>query len=453
MVDFPKYSSEIAMRFFIFALLFACNTALASEPPGGLDQIRHIVVLYLENRGFDNLYGLFPGADGLNAEAPPQTDLAGKPYAVLPPVMNADDKAVDTRFPADLPNQPFPIDRYVPANQKIGDLVHRFYQNQMQINGGRNDRFAAISDAGGLVMGYYDGHALPLWKYAEKYTLADRFFQGAFGGSFLNHFWLVCACTPHYEQAPEEVTAVLDAQGQLVRDGAVTPDGYAVNTLQPATLPIKPDTRSARQLPLQTLPTIGDRLSEKNISWAWYSGGWNDAVAGHPDKSFQFHHQPLGYFSRYAAGTQERAAHLKDEADFLRAIDDGQLPAVVFYKPIGELNEHPGYADVMAGEQHIAGLLARIEQSPQWKETVVIVTYDENGGFWDHVAPPVKDRWGPGTRIPTMIISPFARRGYVDHTEYDTTSILKLIETRFGLAPLGDRDARANDLRHSLNLE
>jgi len=443
------------MRIFILTLLFVCSSAVASEPPAGLNKIQHIVVIYLENHGFDNLYGLFPGANGLSAQTLPQTDLAGQPYTTLPPVINTELKppAVDARFPADLPNRPFPIDHYVPADQKIGDLVHRFYQNQAQINGGRNDRFAAISDAGGLVMGYYDGHSLPLWKYASQYTLADNFFQGAFGGSFLNHFWLVCACTPRYANAPAEVTAVLDAQGQLVKDGAVTPDGFAVNTLQPATTPIKPGTTPAKQMPLQTLPTIGDRLSEQGIAWAWYSGGWNDAIAGHPGKNFQYHHQPLGYFGRYAEGTEGRAAHLKDEVDFLKAIDAGQLPAVAFYKPIGELNEHPGYADVMAGEQHIAGLLSRIEHSPQWQNTAVIITYDENGGFWDHVAPPTKDRWGPGTRVPTIVISPFAKRGYVDHTQYDTTSILKLIETRFGLAPLGERDASANDMRNAFDLK
>ena len=443
------------MRFFIFTFLLASHASFAADPPAGLDKIQHIVVIYLENHGFDNLYGLFPSANGLNAEAAPQTNLAGKPYAILPPVMNTEHNPVevDTRFPASLPNQPFPIDSYVPADQKTGDLVHRFYQNQAQINGGRNDRFAAISDAGGLVMGYYDGHSLPLWQYAKNYTLADNFFQGAFGGSFLNHFWLICACTPRYEHAPEQATAVLDAQGKLVKDGAVTPDGYAVNTLQPATAPIKPDTSHARQLPPQTLPTIGDRLSEKSISWAWYSGGWNDAIAGHAGKNFQFHHQPLGYFSRYAEGTSERTAHLKDEVDFLKAIDNGQLPAVAFYKPIGELNEHPGYADVMAGEKHIASVIAHIERSQQWKDTVVIVTYDENGGFWDHVAPPVKDRWGPGTRVPTIIISPFAKRGYVDHTEYDSTSILKLIETRFGLAALGKRDAKANNMSNAFDLK
>lgn len=441
------------MRLFALVFLLASQHVFAAEPPVGLDKIRHIVVIYLENHSFDNLYGQFPGANGLTqaSNGAPQTDLTGKPYTILPPVMNTEHKPaeVDKRFPSDLPNKPFLINRYVPADQKTGDLVHRFYQNQAQINGGHNDRFAAISDAGGLVMGYYEGRNLPLWKYAEKYTLADNFFQGAFGGSFLNHFWLICACTPRYEHAPAEVAAVLDAEGKLLKDGAVTPDGYAVNTLQPATAPIKPGTTPAKRLPPQTMPNIGDRLSEKGISWAWYAGGWNDALAKHPGENFQYHHQPFGYFSRYAEGTQERAAHLKDAADFLKNITEGQLPSVSFYKPIGELNEHPGYADVMAGEQHIADLLARIERSPQWQDIAVIITYDENGGFWDHVAPPLKDRWGPGTRVPAIIVSPYAKRGFVDHTEYDTTSILKLIETRFGLPSLGERDAKASDMANA----
>ena len=93
-----------------------------------------------------------------------------------------------------------------------------------------------------------------------------------------------------------------------------------------------------------------------------------------------------------------------------------------------------------------------IEKSPLWKDTVVVITYDENGGMWDHVAPPKIDKWGPGTRVPTLIISPLAKKGYVDHTPYDTTSILKLIETRHGLEPLGTRDAGANDLTNALDL-
>ena len=94
-----------------------------------------------------------------------------------------------------------------------------------------------------------------------------------------------------------------------------------------------------------------------------------------------------------------------------------------------------------------------IEQSPFWSKSIVIVTFDENGGFWDHVPPPVIDRWGPSTRVPTVIISPFAKKGFIDHTTYDTTAILKLIELRFGLQCLGDRDKKSNDLTNAFDFD
>jgi phospholipase C len=124
---------------------------------------------------------------------------------------------------------------------------------------------------------------------------------------------------------------------------------------------------------------------------------------------------------------------------------------VSFVKPLGEHNEHPGYANVMTGERHVVELLQALRSSPEWNNTAVIVTYDENGGFWDHVPPPTVDRWGPGARVPTLVISPFARHGFVDHTLYDTSSILALIEHRFELSPLGTRDAAANDMRASFD--
>lgn len=416
----------------------------AAESSTALGKINHIIVIYLENHSFDNLYGLFPNANGLAraVNAPLQTDLDGKPYQVLP-------STKDARFATNLPNQAFSIEKYVPANEKTDDLVHRFYQNQAQINGGRNDKFVAVSDAASLVMGYYDGSQLPLWQYAKKYTLADNFYQGAFGGSFLNHFWLVCACTPTYFDAPESMRIALDAKGRLLKEGSVTADGYAVNTVQPTSLPFKLGEDATKRLPMQTLPTIGDRLTEKGISWAWYAGGWNDAVSGKPDPDFQYHHQPFGYFKNFTEGTVGRQQHLKDESEFLAGIQSGNLPAVSFYKPLGEFNEHPGYADVLTGDQHVANIVGSIERSPLWKDSLIIITYDENGGFWDHVAPPIKDRWGPGTRVPALIISPYAKKGFVDHTEYDSTSILKLIELRFGIKPLGSRDAAANGLTNA----
>jgi acid phosphatase len=165
---------------------------------------------------------------------------------------------------------------------------------------------------------------------------------------------------------------------------------------------------------------------------------------------FVTHHQPFNYFKRFAPGTPDRAEHLKDYKDFVAGIDSGNLPQVVFYKPQGTLNEHPGYADVWSGDMHLDALLNRIKASPLWNTSVIIVTYDENGGFWDHVAPPVADRWGPGTRIPAIVISPYARRGYVDHTLYDTTSILKLITRRFDLEPLPGARPMMGDLTNAL---
>ena len=117
-----------------------------------------------------------------------------------------------------------------------------------------------------------------------------------------------------------------------------------------------------------------------------------------------------------------------------------------FLKLLGPDNEHPGSATLLRGQTRVAELVKEVQQSPYWAESVVIVTYDENGGRWDHVPPPPGDRWGPGTRVPTIIISPYAKKRYVDHTQYDTTSILKFIEQRWHLAPLGDRDAGANGM-------
>jgi phospholipase C len=434
------------------ATAVAVPPALAGDSP--LAAIDHFVIVYMENRSFDSMFGLFPGANGLaNAtNAAPQIDRDGKPYAVLPPVIdtNLTPPAPDPRFPKDLPNRPFDIGQYVPMQQKTGDLIHRFYTNQIQIDGGKNDLFVAWSDAKALTMGYYDASNTEQGRLAKAYTLADNFFQGAFGGSFLNHFWLVCACTPRYENPPAALVATFDSSGGLIKDGAVTPDGYAVNTIQSSFQPHDPKiTNPALLLPPQSMPTIGDRLSEKGVSWAWYSGGWNDAVVGKADPLFQFHHQPLAYFQQFGDGTAARAEHLKDYVDLEKAIADGALPAVTFYKPIGELNEHPGYSEIAEADEHLAGLMAKLEKSPQWSSTAVIIVPDENGGSWDHVPPPKGDRWGPSTRIPAIIVSTHARKGFVDHTEYDTTSILATLEHRFDLKPLGERDAKVHDLSNA----
>ncbi|HZT56138.1 MAG TPA: acid phosphatase, partial [Burkholderiaceae bacterium] len=472
-----------------------------------------VVVIYAENRAFDNLYGLFPGANGVPGKNPsstggfaPQRDFDGSVLPVLPPAwggLTAGGQPVTLTqaMSAGMPNAPFQIDDpkglngsgvVVGQNIITRDLVHRYYSNQLQIAGGKNDGFAAWSDAGALSMGYYDGSAMKLWKLAQQYVLADNFFMGAFGGSFLNHQYLICACMPVYPDADapdspakDSITQITtDAQGRFTgfvpadnmpktvlagaprykRDSTLTPKDangvfYAVNTMQPAHQPsanapaASGDPRLADRgkpttLPPQTQPTIGDTLDAKQVPWAWYAGGWNTVESGSPEArkqiysgkiNFQAHHQPFNYYAALDPATKSaaRAAHLKDfDAAFLQDAAAGKLPAVAFYKPHGPLNQHAGYADVALGDAHIAEVIDKLQRSPQWPRMLIVVTYDENGGFYDHAAVPRGDAAGPGTRIPALIVSPFAKRGFVDKTQYDTGSILRFITHRWSLSPL-----------------
>ena len=201
------------------------NYSLYAQEKGdaSLRKIETIVVIYAENRSFDNLYGMFPGANGIIKDVNgkltdfndfKQVDRDGvTPLANLPSVWNVSPPTGNNNacVVKRLPNEPFRIDTPSGAfpgglmpDKATPDLTHRFYNNQMQINGGKNNMFAAWSDAGGLTMGYYDGSVMKLWKLAKKYTLADNFFMGAFGGSFLNHFWLISASTPTYPSDPTQ---------------------------------------------------------------------------------------------------------------------------------------------------------------------------------------------------------------------------------------------------------
>src|SRR6478735_1688163 len=428
-------------------------TPIAVRP---IEKIKHVIVIYQENWSFDSLYGLFPGANGLaNAGAAAnQVDKNGIPYETLPQPIDTTAKppAPDERFPADLPVGPFNAADYIPADEETGDLVHRFYQEQYQIDGGKMDKFVAWTDAAGFTMSYYDATAMPQGLLAQQFTLADNCFHAAFGGSFLSAQWLVAAASPTWPDAPKKMVAVLGDDGIMITDGVVTPDGYAVNTCFPVKGPYPSSiTDPSMLLPEQTNPTIGDRLNDAGISWAWYSGGWDDAVAGHPDPSFQFHHQAFAYYKNYSLGSPGQKAHLKDENDFIAALQSGDLPSVSFLKAIGTDNEHPGYSTLAAGQQWTADMVSAVQASSVWDECAIIIGYDDNGGRWDHVAPPRVDAWGPGSRVPMIIISPYSKKGFVDHTPYDTTSILKFIETRWNLEPLTSRDANAYDLSNAFD--
>jgi acid phosphatase len=462
-------------------------------------KINHIVVIYQENWSFDSQYGKFPGANGIaNATSATQnqvycnngttayTALTSLPHAYIsPPSANGcawsatqSGTVVDTRIPAGLPVAQYNLAQYAPTSSLTGDILHRFWHQQLEIDNGvletpangpySMDKFVTWSDNQGQVFSAYDSTNLPEGLLAQQYTLADNFFHSAYGGSYLNHQWLVCACTPTWNQAlPTSTTTALaswDPATKSLNDGFLTnmpiaspaqlPAGtggpiYTVNTMYTVNTPHA--SVPADQLVAGfTAKTIGDSLTDASpsISWKWYAGGWNNALAGSPDPTFQFHHQPFNYYARWGTdGSPAKAAHLQDEASFFTDVSGGTLPSVSFIKALGVNNEHPGYADLIDGQNHVANLVQTIQNSPYWKDTAIIITYDEFGGHWDHVSPPATvDGWGPGARVPAIVISPFARRHFIDHTQYETDSILKFIETRFNLAPLTSRDAAAGDL-------
>jgi phospholipase C len=544
-------------RFTMIGLVVAITAVGAATVSAGtnstaesrLDKINHIVVIYEENHSFDNLYGGWEGVNGrANADAAhtTQVDQQGNPYTCLrqndvnltsPPLgttctdsahgfssafdntwFTIDDfiQASDTTCPPALHAFSFPNGVLNGTGEPGGctrDLVHAFYQEQYQLNGGQQNRYMVGSDAIGMTMGEYDTKQLPVYQYlhsngAPHYAIADDFFQSAFGGSFLNHQYLVAARAPADPNAPADVHSLIDSAGfpratyplyvpdptATYRDAPFTVacpspvqglacGNWAVNTMQPS---FEPQGTFGRILVPQTHATIGDRLTAGGVSWAWYSGGWADATGdvggpgwtngngptcSNPDHDpafafpkcpsaiFQYHHQPLVYFSNFAPGTEGRT-HLQDEAVFQNLLASSTknscaLDSVSFVKPMGSENEHPGYASVEHGGNHLVSLLKSIEGSGCSKDTMVIVTYDEFGGQWDHVPPPGQtggpagphDQFGPGTRIPALVIAPRLRGNFVvDHTEHDTLSILSTIEHRFGLSPLTARDADVSDL-------
>jgi phospholipase C len=577
----------------------ALQTASTNKTAGGqLANINNFVIIYLENRSFDELYGTFPGANGLsNVTAAQMTQISmptstqaaalaaaenftlgagGTALAVVNPINNSNgagntnigtDAApkgayADPNFSSSVKNGYFLFGNagdgatvsgatggkgaYNALNDVTGDLVHRYYEEQVQIDGGKMDRFIAGThvspDAGGLVMGLYANDVASktkMWALSQQYSLLDNFYHSAFGGSFLNHAFLVCGCAFTTDSNATVAATKLDSNGMPLiqaiganaqtggtatapasNDTAVSADGkYWINTSHSIYLRTVSDTNNGSLVQPQTLPHIGDRLTAAGASWKWYSQWYKRAAAEsaavianstlsgstwtvntaaqvtdpkynypitiggvtytdpqyapwgtvslktfdgymgtgasgtNPDitdptkftqaMNFQWHHNPFAFFADNAIGSASQKAHLQDRDDFLTDIANNTLPNVAFYKPGWLLNQHHGYSNVANGDTEVQTIITALQTTNSWKagQMMVIITYDENGGVWDHAAPPKRDAWGPGTRVPAIVISPAVKTGFVDHTQYDTGSILRTIEARWGLPPLNASDA------------
>ncbi len=366
--------------------------ARVPEDPEPNTPIRHVIVLMQENHTFDNYFGTYPGADGF-------------PEGLCVPVNPFDPQSTDCVEPFHIGDQP------------IQDLDHSRRTYRIQHNQGRMDGFIyaldILNQEGRLALGYYDDRELAYyWNLADEYVLFDRFFSSASAGSFMNHTYWMAASPGRGEDKP-------------------TLDG------------------------LNGIETIFDRLHERDISWRVYIQKYDpeldyrDLVPGAP-RPPQVEWVPLLSMDRFLEDP-ELSERIVDLDQYYEDLRQGQLPAVSYIKIIGASEHPPG--SLLSGQRATRALLQALMQSDAWEHAAFILTYDDWGGWYDHVPPPQVDAYGYGFRVPTLLVSPYARQGYVDHTTLDYTSILKFIEENWDIDPLTDRDARANSLSQAFDFE
>jgi phospholipase C len=354
------------------------------QTPETQTPIKHLVVLMQENHSFDNYFGTYPGADGI-------------PSGTKMPV--------DPKNPAAGYVEPWHI-----GNSTITDLSHSESTYREQYNDGKMDGFVSAlnrrNQDGKVAMGYYDSQDIPYyWNLADNYVLFDRFFSSAKDGSFSNHMYWVAGIPP------------------------VTDRGQELSTK------------------LANVPTIFDRLQEKGISWKFYVENYDPNITYRNlgkvgNRASQVVWVPLLNFDRFL-DDPNLASHIVDLNQYYVDLRNGTLPSVAYIIPSGASEHPPQYP--ATGQRFVKTLVQELMRSSAWDSSAFLLLYDDWGGWYDHVAPPQVDQYGLGPRVPALLVSPFARKGYIDSTELEFTSVLKFIELNWGVASLAQRDAEANN--------
>ncbi len=391
-----------SLRVLFFGLLLALAAAVptvakaegpAPAAPKTSTPIKHFISLMQENHTFDNYFGTYPGAEGIQ----PSTCMPYDIYA------GPDSACV----------KPFHITDSIP----IFDPDHSATTSETDFNLGKMNGFVyALSlkgQDGSLAMGYYNCTDLPYyWNLADNYVLFDRMFSSAQDGSFINHVYWVAA-QPFARPLPN----------------GVTPE----------------------------VATIFDRLEAAGISWKFYVENYDASVnyrtsatveLTDPNRVSQIIWVPLLNLDRFL-DNPKLASHIVDLSEYYTDLQNGTLPAVSYIVPSGASEHPPG--SVQSGQKFVRGLIQELMRSTSWSSSAFMITYDDWGGWYDHVQPPQVDDYGYGFRVPGLLVSPYARKGYIDHTQYDFTSMLKFVENNWGVAPLADRDANANDIAHAFD--
>ena len=354
----------IILRAITLILLIVTQMAILAQ--GDANPIKHVVVLIQENHTFDNYFGTYPGANGINSSI------------ALPTTPDSSDLV-----------SPFHLSSATPPI----DLPHYRGAALEAYNSGKMDGFV-YAEKSNLTMGYFDHREIPYyWDYASQFVLADNFFTSVMGPSLPNHIYLFA--------------------GQ---------SGGVVENIDNATL---------------NFPCIMDELDKNGISWRYY--GVNSI----------FHSaNPLPAFESFK-NNQSRFANCLPTNKFFSDISEGKLADVVWIRN-ESFSEHPPQ-NITKGQNFVVSLVNSIMESPYWSSTAILITWDDYGGWYDHVTPPQVDQAGYGFRVPLLIISPYAKRGIVDHVINDHTSVLKFIETTFSLKPLATADEKANNLMEAFD--
>jgi phospholipase C len=359
--------------------------------------------------------------------------------------------------PDDSGNPVYPWHDAGKGNIQEPDVNHGYADMITMVDGGKMDKFYAMNSKGtnptrgNLSMSHFDYNEIPAyWQYAQHFALADNYFQPISGPSTPGALYLVAAQSGNGS----------DPASNTVPSSQITGDPTPKNG------PFGGDNYPGLTYNL-TYKNIGDLLTASQQSWAWYSGGWDAAKAATnatqpADKNslstvspealkYSPHHNPFQYFQNYEDGKYNN--NLKDYNNFAQDVENGTLPQVSFVKGGYGDDEHPGTGNqsTPSAEDFTVKTINQIMNSPSWKDTAIIVTYDEGGGFYDHISPPdaVKSAdgmVGDSTRVPCLVISPYAKENYVSHVQYDHTSILKFIEWNYQLPALNNRDAAANNM-------
>lgn len=372
----------------------------ASENP-----IQHILIIMQENRAFDNFFGSFPGAIGIPANTcvpySPNNPSSGcvRPYLTTNPITNP-------------------------------DLPHTYNASQIAYDKGKMDGF--IQEAGGNNIGpmsYYNNETLPvIWSYASHYTLDDMFFSSVKSYSQPNHWYMVAGTSPQvsiFETSQQEKANCVGPFGTLTMSTCTY-----INEAQP-------------------IQTIVDLLSNSGLTWKYYDAplttSLSKAILG--GGAFDYWNTLGSKNSSYSPAYYNNFVW---RGQILNDTRDGNLPQVSWVIPAGAISDHSP-ANVTNGEFWIGEVVNTIMASQYWPNTAIIVTWDDYGGFYDNVVPPVVPQYGLGFRAPAIVISPYAKPHFIDNTTYSFGSMLRFIEWTFGLPSLGTQDAVSNNMLNSFD--